>query len=360
MTITVKPDPAHALGGYALATFKGASGAAGAAAGSKVTLRITRPEDGHFLGAGNWSSKPAELGPFEVKAEADGVSLQLGPEVVNLIEPFQRIRIEAPELGQSAELSWPESIRKAPGGSRGGAIHRRRGIGKPAPKPAETPPPEPPAEEAKERAPPKPTPEAEDLAAVDQGPRDDRAKDGKDEAKRSPLGLALVIVALVAALGVGAWYYLSESETTTVATPDPEPEPDTGSDSGSAETPSPEPAVGSLCNLDQVGGAEAARLVEMAEACGADQITLKEQIIDLAALKDYGPALLQQACWFDPACTDEPSPYESRNAASAARLYKKALDAGEEAARAPLEAVCALLKDSSDPVAALTAKNHCN
>lgn len=336
MTVTITPDPDFPLGGYAIATFKGAQAPQG-----PVMLKISRLEDGYYLGSSNWASNQAELGPFEVVAQDAGVGLRLGPEVVDLVEPFQRIRIEASALGVSSELSWPETIRKAAGSSRGGSIHRRRGR-KPAaasstpsaPLP-QTPP------EARPPETPKPVP-----AVAPTPPPEEGAK--QDPPRQSFRWVALLLVVLIVAAGAGAWFYMNIMNA-----------PETVVVDESLNTEPQQPVTEVPCGLDGIDQAGAAQLYERAQACSRQDIGVEERMISRAALLGHGPALLQQAKWFDPTFADEDSPYETRNAVSATRLYKKALDAGEEDARPLLDAVCEMLRASNDPVMQITAKSNC-
>lgn len=359
MSITITPDPGFPLGGYAIATFQGGPVSQGA-----VTLKVSRLEDGYYLGASSWTSNPVDLGPFEVVGQDNGVALRLGPEVVDFIEPFQRLRIEAPALGMSSELSWPETVRKSASGSRSGSIHRRR-TRKAAPGstvPAATPqpeasPPETPQPDASPAETPKPEP-----ADVEGTARTPTKKGDGQTPQRNLRWVALLLVGLVAAAGAGAWFYVNGMEEDSG--PDQIVEQEgSGSELQPTPEPTPEPASATLtdssCSMEEIGQFEAAQLYERAQACGAEDIGVEEQMISRAALQDYGPALLQQAKWFDPVFAEEESPYETRSAVSATRLYKKALDAGEESARSLLEAVCETLRASNDPVIQHTVKSNC-
>ncbi|MEL6980062.1 MAG: hypothetical protein AAGM38_15455 [Pseudomonadota bacterium] len=336
----------------------------GAHQGQETTLRIMRLEDDQYLADAGWRTAVATIGPLPAAATADGaVIVRLGPPYTTHLEPFQRIRVEAPGLGVSAEVSWPEDVGKALGAAAAGDIfHQPRPSELTGPHepfepvtPAQPPePPQPPepvdppqlAEPPKPEDPPKPADPPEPPHGADEEPGEEDEVD-KEPPKDRRLLWGLAALAAAAALAVAV--ILADREQPQ---PVPPPEP----------LPTPQPLQPPRTCEDGTLGAAAEELFEQAMACQSigDKARMIS-LIDVAARAGYGPAHLQKGRFRDATQgTLEDSPFEQQLDHLAAASYREALDLGVEEARPLLEAVCERLTGDQSSRARGALRRHCN
>lgn len=125
MSIRIIRDPANPMGGHALLILQGAP-----AAVPETTLRIQRLEDDQILGTSGWAPIENRLGPFVLAPHDDGMAVSLGPDIVGVMEPFQRLQIDAVEAQVTGVVQWPENILplRARRGVRGGIKAERPAV----------------------------------------------------------------------------------------------------------------------------------------------------------------------------------------------------------------------------------------
>jgi hypothetical protein len=117
MTIDIRPDPARPHGGYAVLAVE-----AGAVPGDTVSVTLLNPYNEKYLGADGFQSEPAAFGPYAVVREGAEARVTVGPEIVNQIEEFARLKITIGSV--SATVNWPDEVVPAPGAARIGWLMR--------------------------------------------------------------------------------------------------------------------------------------------------------------------------------------------------------------------------------------------
>lgn len=337
MSITVKPDPDHPLGGHALLVVQGK------VSDGPVMVSVTDLYEDRHLGTGGWQQAPVSLGPYEARDEAGALVVPVGPEVVDRIEAFAPLRLGVG--GVTAELAWPDSVRTSPARAGLGGLGNLSGNQPVRPQPAK-PKPEPKPEPPKAETPPKPV--------------DPPIRDEEPETKRprSPLPLILaLLLLLLAAAGGGAWWWMNRPQPDQVVTvPPPAPEP--------APAPAPTPAPVAGCDA---AGLTAAAALPPAEgfaavaACGAEgDPEARFRVIQAAADAGLGEALAMIGRWYDPAkAAAVGSNFASRDAGQAARYYREAKDKGYAEAEALLARACAALDPDANPTHEIVREQHC-
>lgn len=134
-----------------------------------VILSIDPDSDRPFLGPGGWRTGEYHWGSGVVRDEGRNLIAPLGPRITgNVIEDYETIRVQLPDLGAEGLLVW-QGITPPQRGPNGPADDPAAGSGssfdqapippKPAPKPTPTPTPEPTPEPEPTREPEPPTPE---------------------------------------------------------------------------------------------------------------------------------------------------------------------------------------------------------
>jgi len=188
MTLEIKQDPGRAAG-YAWIEI------AAALPDGQTTFRIER-EHGSMphLGPGGWQASPADLTPQDIQYTETGLRMVVGPDVVNHMPDYERIRVLLPAIGYDAEAAWPPipPLRKARGIVVDSGPSR-----KPLDQGQQPPAPPPPTPQ------PEPSPDPEPAPPVDvDPPSSDIHDETPPRSSRLPLvAAALVLLALVAGLG---------------------------------------------------------------------------------------------------------------------------------------------------------------
>ncbi len=416
MPMTIARDPANPLGGHAVLVLP-PSGPGGP---DTTRLKIQRSEDDKFLGPDGWTPNEAELGPFELMPHAEGRAVLLGPAIVGEMEPFQRLTIEAVDMGQTESLGWPEDIlplrqtrrrsgvvsppgaQSTPAGTTSVVGGIAAGGARPQ-APAKTSPPagqesapaatattptrdqeadeqqakaDPGEAEAKDKDKDKDDGSGEDTTKSD--PEAEKGDEGKAVTKDTgtppppppppqarkgfPLLGVLLLLLLVAAAGGGYYYFTQldgaqEEETATnEATKKEETEK-------AEETTKPseqkETETAAACDLDSVKTAPPETAWPVIQACiaeGKSKETLP--LIERLVANEFGPAEFQLAKWMDPEEVSV-SPIGASNANSAIRLYDRALKAGVEEAGPLLKRLCGTIDGSLDFATQRTYDKFC-
>jgi hypothetical protein len=341
MSISVRPDPDHPLGGYALLEIDESLPQ------GPVSVSILDLAEDRYLGPKGWQQAPVALGPFEARDEGGKVVVPVGPGIVDNIDEYATLKLTVG--GVSGQLSWPDTIRTSPDRVGLGGLGMLAGSAPAKAAPPPPPPPEPPV-----------TPDPPPEKPVDTGPE---TIDPVPEQPKSLLVPILLGLVLLAAIAGGAWYYLTQMQeeppVEIVEEPEPEPEP-------SVEEPEPAPPV-QQAGCDAEGLAAAAALepgpaFEAIAGCGADSDADRRlAIIERAAEAGVPAAIAMIGRWYDPAQADEVgSGFATRDAGQAARYYSEALEAGYEAAQPLLDAACAALDPSANPLHEIAQEDYCN
>ncbi len=307
MPIKVEADDTQPFGGHARLEIQ-----SGREGWSETSLTIIRLEDDQFLGESGWRGASALLGPFPLETGPNGVRvLRLGPPYTNFLEPFQRVRIDAPELSATATLSWPEEIDSAPLGATSGGIFQPKQPGNLS-NPVAPMPPKPPLTTLE-------TPK-----------------------KRSTWWVSLLALAACTAMAAILVPQFLSQEKPTEDLVEGQLDPTSTS-----------------CELGVVANATPERIFETAIACEIDgDRDRMVELVERAALEGFGPAFLQKAKWYDP--TQEAASPIQPNIGFAVRNYHDALNAGVSEAGPLLESACANLSAENGDLAQMIFDNSCS
>ncbi|MFV0514498.1 MAG: hypothetical protein ACK5MY_12860 [Jhaorihella sp.] len=336
MSLSVHPDPQHPAGGFAFLELPG-----GSLPDASVPVAVQEAFAGRWLapqgdaaqgdsgqGGPVWQGTRHDFGPYDVHRHDGADWVRIGPEIVDRVEEYTRLRIAVG--GQVNEVTWPDDVPPRAGAAVSGAIlsvaPRHRPDAAPAPA----------------AAPPEVIPVPVAPPEVAQAPAQDAPAEPRQTADETPpaapgkriwlAGLAVLI--LLAALA--AWFFLLRGDPAMPR----------------AEAAAPVPERCSWPALSAVsGGFEA---VEAAlRDCGADvSPDTALRLIENAAARGDARALLLFGTLYDGAELDarienlvgltfEDEP------ARAAEYYARARAAGSQPARDRLSAICARLAGSA-------------
>ncbi len=108
MTLSIRPDPAHPKGGYALLDLP-----AERLPGDTALVAVYNSYSERFLGESGWFASRTDFGPYPVR-HADGrAGVVIGPEIVNQIEDNAALVLFVGPV--RAEAVWPEDVVPLPG-----------------------------------------------------------------------------------------------------------------------------------------------------------------------------------------------------------------------------------------------------
>ena len=335
MSITVKPDPEHPLGGHALLIVRGRP------ADGPVSVSVLDLYEDRHLGPKGWQPAPVALGPYAAYEEGDALVVPVGPEVVDHVEEYATLRLTV--AGVSAELAWPETIRMSPRRTAAQPVPPR--IDGKAPPKAETPPP--------------PPPEPEPQPAVVEPEPPVGIKDSIEPVKsRSAMPLILAALVLLALIGGGVWWYLNQPEPVIeeAVTPPPPVQEETRQ----AATPPGTPGCDGA-GLTAAAALPPAEGFAAVAACGAEgDPEARFRIIEAAAEAGVGEAIAMIGRWYDPAeAAAVGSNFSRQDPAQAARYFKDALAAGYAEAEALLARACGALNPDADPTHEIARELYC-
>lgn len=317
----------------------------GAAAGAAdPRFRLTR--DGYednVLGPAGWQVADTLLTPLASRVDGADLVLSVGPDIVDRVESGV-IVLAVPAAGYDAPLFWPDLPL-----SRAGATPPPSDPPRPPPVPPDPPPP-PVVEPVKPPDPPKPPVMDPPKPIVVDPPKP--VDPVKPDPTPNRLPYILGGVAAVILLAGGAWYALRPAPPAVPPPGRTEPPPQqTARDCGQ----------GSVADMVACA-ADAAGLYAVAqrkwEGGQADQGLVLMQI---AADRGSGPAALKLAQLYDPNGFQPGGPIPQPNARQAALYYRKAVQAHQDAATGPREALHQRLQrdaENGDTLAGLTVKDY--
>ena len=338
--ITVKPDPAHPRGGFAELSTEASS-----VTGDTVEVVIFDSYSSRYLGESGWQATRHAFGPYIVDRNDPSRALVIvGPEIVNQIDEYAAVKVE---LGQvSADINWPEEIVPAPGAARiegintageTKAVSDLSGAGHSADsdlqnKNAPTPPP--PTDVEKESA--------------------DAQKPAPKETPGKPTGGLNWIIPAIALLAIVAGVYFYQEANTQQIPPLPAP-------------PVLAEEVTNVCDEAALRAIEgfAGRAAELRKCAGNVTADTTLSLLEEAAQEGDGAALALFGTVYDAEATDvviesvvgltfDDAP------ATAADYYARALTAGREEAREPLEKLCIRMADMNETLIQSAVQDHCN
>lgn len=387
--LEIGPDPERPAGGFARIALRWAGPAPEA-----VTLAVQETfgerwlapsaGDGSRDGSGriavgdpNWQPVGHGFGPYPVRASAGRIEIRIGPEIVNKIEGYTRLRLVLTPSGGGAALTaaatWPDDIIPLAGAQGLGGLQVTRPA---APAGAATPHmagvegsaptaqtltdpvilPEP--------ALPEPGPAMLTLSE----PRPSAASEALPEAPPRSGGAGLVVAGLAVLLlllaGLAGWWWWQgqEAPPAEIVAPAgetaPTPEP--------AAEPLPEPAAEACApaTLAALPGGFAALRGALAGCRGQITPDALMRLVENAADGGDGAALLVLGRLYDPAVADPD--YETGaglalgdNPGLAAGYYDRAKAAGAPEAASALTSVCATLAEATDTLSQGAHDDHC-
>ena len=320
MSLSVHPDPQHPAGGFAFLELHG-----GALPDAPVPVAVQEAFGGRWLapqgdagqGGPVWQGTRHDFGPYEVHRHDGADWVRIGPEIVDRIEEYTRLRIAVG--AQAADVTWPDDVPPRAGAAVSGAIRTVL----PAPRPA--------------AAPPSPAP-PEIAGTVERDAPGEPAEADEPLPRSAPRSRAWLAAGLVLALllaGLGAWVFF----------PRDDPAPPRSEVGAAVPDRCTWPALSALS-----GGFGT---VEQAiRDCGADvSPDTALRLIETAAARGDSRALLLFGTLYDgteldarieklTGLTFEDEP------ARAAEYYARALAAGSKPAKDRLSAICARLAGS--------------
>ncbi|MEM9393106.1 MAG: hypothetical protein AAGA38_04570 [Pseudomonadota bacterium] len=347
--ISVRPDPKHPRGGFAVLTFESA-----ALTSESASLEVFDLYNERFLGAKGWQPEKHVFGPYPVEISAQEASLVIGPEIVDQIEEFAALRLTIGSV--VAEISWPDDIVHAPkAATSDNAI--KVGSGPDAATPAapikmKDPSPEPEAQVPKE------APEPEEVEeSNDPTPLEATVKEAPGGRSKS---LALWALAGVLAFAGLAYFLFQDSDQPAEPVVEPvapvtenppavaaAPDPCSDAELAAVANESFEALTGALRNCGGSLGPDAALgLIEEAVAEG-----------DAAALAFFGT--LYDTGQTDPVIEEQIGLTFGDNPARAAEYYSRASSAGSTEAQALLAGVCRSLMLRNDTLSLGALEDYC-
>jgi hypothetical protein len=343
MSITVRPDPYHPLGGHALLEIDQPL------AQGPVSVSIMDLAEERYLGPKGWQQAPVALGPFEARDDGGKVVVPVGPGIVDNIDEYTTLKLTVG--GVSAQLSWPDTIRTSPDRIGLGGLGMLAGSA-----PAKPPPPPPPAEPTAPPEAPVP-PERPPESRIERSPETIDPVPDKPKSLLVPILLGLVLLAAIAGV---VWYVVTQM-------PDDAPTDGIPDETNTTSPPPPPPPPQRAAGCDAAGLAAAAEMdpapaFEAIAGCGAgSDADQRLAIIERAADAGVPAAIAMIGRWYDPAQAEAVgSGFATRDAGQAARYYHEALAAGYEPAQPLLDAACAALDPATNPLHEIAREDYCN
>ena len=337
--ISVRPDPAHPMGGYALLSMP-----ADQLPDGQTQVAVFDNYSERYLGEAGWQPTKALFGPYDVRHEGGQAQVVIGPEIVNQIEEYANIRLLVGPLEQ--DIGWPDDVVPAPGAARIGGI-MASSVVQNAPKsglsaqiPTKTPDPV-----------PSPDPQSQAGPAETPEPDFDVEEDDDAPGARGKGGMILsLLVMVLAAAGLAYWLLNADgtppAQPVAVATPQPE-----GPGPCSTEALSSLQGFNAQAQALRTCGAEASAdaalgLVERAAAGG-----------DPAALLLFGT--VYDGAQTDAAIEDTIGLTFGDVPATAAEYYARAVAAGSDEARDMLALLCERMAGMTDTLVQGAVADHC-
>lgn len=319
--IRIIEDKAQVEGGHAIVVVEGRGQYAG---NGSLGIRRLGYEAAHLSDKG-WRIAESRVLADRYEVRDGTVQFYLGPEVTEFLTSDDHVAIDIDGIAGEAVLSWPAITPHY-----GGKAQGRRVAVKPA-----APPPPPPPEPEPEPPPPPPPPLTVDPVRVE---RMFDIPPPKPYKRGWLIGLAALVVLAGAALAAYVFY------------PKPVPAPAAVAGGPAAPVTPAEPAVpapaGEPGVQDIVRAAGTPQEIydwaQKFKARGDVQGMLL--LLENAAERGLGAAMLDIARLYDPATFIEGKPFSKANPGQAAKFYRKAEAAGVAEAKPALEALKAVLQ----------------
>lgn len=113
--ITVRPDPARPMGGFALLCLP-----ANDLDGESAEVAVFDNYSERYLGDAGWQATKVVFGPYAVQRDGGEARIVIGPEIVNQIEAYANVKLLVGSVSQ--DVAWPDEVFPAPGAARIGEI----------------------------------------------------------------------------------------------------------------------------------------------------------------------------------------------------------------------------------------------
>ena len=353
--LTIRPDPAHPRGGYAVIGLDAAK-----VPGAEVSLTLYNGFNEKYLGEDGWQSEKAFFGPYTVKVDADRAEFVVGTEIVNQVEEYTPLVVAVGEA--EFDISWPDDLMPGPPAATVGGVSSappklsgRDGpnlVGKAKdPAPVEDP--------VKDPEPPV----AVELPDPSENAGKDKTADPQNGSKSGGRSVGLVVGSAVLALLVAGalWWFLGQGEPEPVAEePAPEPVPVAETQASPADPCSTDGLAATVAD-----GGYTALLGQLQDCDGA--VTADTALGYLEEGVDAGDpaALAALGRLYDD--TQDIDVVETRmgltfadNPAQAAEYYSRAVAAGDGVGAAEaLGAVCDRLTGETDTLSRGAVQDYC-
>lgn len=318
--IRVVEDKAQVEGGHAIVVVEGRGQYVG---NGSLGIRRLGYEAAHLSDKG-WRIAESRVLADRYEVRDGTVQFYLGPEVTEFLTSDDNVAIDIDGIAGEAVLSWPAITPHY-----GGKAQGRRVAVKPA-----APPPPPPAPETEPPPPPPPPPPVETM-------RVERMVDApapKSSARGWLIGLAVLV--LVAGAAIAAYIFYPKPAPAPVAVAGGPAAPVTPAEPA-APAPAGEPGVQDIVRAAGTPQ-EIYDWAQTFKAKGDVQGMLL--LLENAAERGHGGAMLDIARLYDPATFVEGKPFSKANPGQAAKFYRKAEAAGVAEAKPALEALKAVLR----------------
>lgn len=314
--IRVIEDKAQVEGGHAILVVEGRGQYVG---NGSIGIRRLGYEAAHLSDKG-WRIAESRVLADRYEVRDGTVQFYLGPEVTEFLTSDDHVAIDVDGIAGEAVLSWPAITPHYGGKAQGRRV---------AVKPAAPPPPPPPEPEPLPPPPPPPVDTMRVERMVDAPPP-------KPSSRGWLIGLALLVV--VAGAGIAAYLYYAKQS--------PAPAPVAEAPATPSPTPAAPTAAGEPGVQDIVRAAGTPQEIydwaQKFKAKGDVQGMLL--LLENAAERGLGAAMLDIARLYDPATFVEGKPFSKANPGQAAKFYRKAEAAGVAEAKPALEALKAVLQ----------------
>lgn len=167
--------------------------------GAKHSFAVQRAGDRKFLGLTGWQDTEERLSPLTENVNADVLTIEVGPQVVDRLDPLENYRVILYGLGAPQATILELGALSYSGVGASGAVGQANFTKKeaaPKPAPVEAPPPVEPCSVPEPAAIAAPVPVQEELQMA-----------AATSKKTSPLLLALLVLLLLAFAGAAGWWF---------------------------------------------------------------------------------------------------------------------------------------------------------
>ncbi|MEM9318454.1 MAG: hypothetical protein AAGA70_05555 [Pseudomonadota bacterium] len=350
-TISITPDPARPLGGFARLAVP-----ANALADEAVSVVVFDVFSERFLGVDGFQGERVAFGPYSVTRSGGEASVIVGPEIVNFLEDVATVRIEMGSVQDT--VAWPEDVVPAIGAARIGGIYTGGPMqaggeddGLVGLMPEDSTDDEEPPEQDDETI-----PASFDFPKPDPVP-------APAPPNRAPLLFSVLLMLLLAA-GAAYWYFVMNPEA-EIAEDDP---PVVADEPLEEVVDLPEPNEPNPCDeilLDElVADSFASASATLAQCAGEIDPELAFRVLEQAAFSGQADALVILAKAYDSETVDAVFETDigvvlSDSDALAVEYYRRALSAGAPDVAPLLDAVCARLEGATSQIDTAAREENC-